>query len=67
VFIVEKHTMENKITKDLHNQQDVNPGSELDKVVIDKESDNTPKTEGTGGNRPVQTEGTVIIKEDSEE
>jgi len=58
--------MENKTTNDLHNQEDVNPGSELDKVVIDQETEATPKTDGTGGNRPVQTESTVIIKEDTE-
>lgn len=59
--------MENQSTKDLHNQDDVNPGSQLDKIVGDEEIDNLPKTDGTGGNRPVQTENTVIIKDDTEE
>jgi hypothetical protein len=57
--------MENQSTKDLHNQDDVNPSSQLDKLIIEEESDNMPKVDGTGGNRPVQTESTVIIKDDS--
>jgi len=56
--------MENKSTADLHNQDDVNPTTQLDKIVIDEDADNQPKTEGTGGNRPVQTDGSVIVKED---
>ena len=56
--------MENKSTADLHNQDDVNPTSQLDKIVSDENVENQPKTDGTGGNRPVQTEGTVIVKED---
>jgi hypothetical protein len=57
--------MENQSTKDLHNQDDVNPGSQLDKIVGEEEQDTLPNTNGTGGNRPVQTENTVIITDDS--
>lgn len=57
--------MENQSTKDLHNQDGVNPGSQLDKIIGEEEQDNLPKTDGTGGNRPVQTENTVIITDDS--
>jgi len=59
--------MENQTNKELHNQDDVNPGSELGKIVTKEESDTTVKTDGTGGNRPVQTEGTVVIKEEDED
>jgi len=56
--------MKDKAAKDLHNQDDVNPTTQLDKIVTGEEQDNQPKTDGTGGNRPVETDGSVIIKED---
>jgi hypothetical protein len=56
--------MEDQTNEELHNQDDVNPTSELDKIVTDEQSDIKPSTNGTGGNRPVQTESTVVIKED---
>ncbi|MEJ7559451.1 MAG: hypothetical protein WKF66_14170 [Pedobacter sp.] len=56
--------METQSEEKLHNQDDVNPTSQLDKIVVDEKSEAIPNTNGTGGNRPVQTEGTVVIKED---
>jgi hypothetical protein len=53
--------MENE-NKDLHNQDDVNPTSQLDKIIVEG-ADEDVNTNGTGSNRPVPTSGTVIIKE----
>ena len=53
--------MEND-NKDLHNQEDVNPTSQLDKIVVEGREEEV-NTNGTGSNRPVPTSGTVIIKE----
>ncbi|RZM29609.1 MAG: hypothetical protein EOO88_04255 [Pedobacter sp.] len=47
----------------LNNQEDVNPGSELDKLVNDDEPDTNVKTSGTGGNNAIPAPGTVVIKE----
>ena len=38
--------MENQSNKELHNQDDVNPGLELGKIVTEEESDTTVKTDG---------------------
>lgn len=59
--------MENQDIKDLKNQEDVNPTTQLDKIVKDDERENMPDTNGTGSNRPVPTSGTVIIKDDEKE
>lgn len=56
--------MENKDIKDLKNQEDVNPTTQLDKLVKNTEDENLPGTNGTGSNRPVPTSGSVIIKDD---
>ena len=56
--------MENQEQENLHNQGDVNPGSELEKIILEKDDDKLPITEGTGGNKPVQTESSVVIKDD---
>jgi len=56
--------MENKDIKDLKNQEDVNPTTQLDKLVENTEDENLPDTNGTGANRPVPTSGSVIIKDD---
>ncbi len=56
--------MENKDIKDLKNQEDVNPTTQLDKLVENTEDENLPDTNGTGSNRPVPTSGSVIIKDD---
>ncbi|TDQ11392.1 hypothetical protein [Pedobacter metabolipauper] len=53
--------MENQDKNNLHNQEDVNPGSALDKLVKDTDADDLPDTNGTGSNRPVPTSGSVII------
>jgi len=50
----------------LHNQDDVNPTSQLDKLV-QKEEDELPETNGTGSNRPLPTAESVIIKEDDKD
>lgn len=57
--------MENQGTEKLKNQEDVNPGTELDKIVDTKEE--LPETNGTGANRPVETSGTVVIRDDAAE
>jgi hypothetical protein len=54
--------MENQDKSKLHNQEDVNPTSQLDKIV-EKKSDELPETTGTGSNRPVATDESVIIKD----
>lgn len=58
--------MEDEKTGNLHNQEDVNPTSQLDKLVDDTEEVKKVKTDGTGANRPVPTAGTVSIKKDEE-
>lgn len=47
----------------LHNQEDVNPTTQLDQLVEEEQSENLPDTNGTGSNRAVYNAGTVIIKE----
>jgi hypothetical protein len=54
--------MENQDKSKLHNQDDVNPTSQLDKIV-EKKADELPETTGTGSNRPVATDESVIIKD----
>ena len=56
--------MENE-NKQMQNQQDVNPTSQLDKIVI--EGEETVETNGTGANRAVPTAHSVIIKKDNQE
>jgi hypothetical protein len=58
---------ENKDPGKLHNQEDVNPSSQLDKLADDKDQETLPDTNGTGSNNPVPTSGTVIIKEDEKD
>lgn len=48
---------------ELHNQDDVNPGTELDKLLNEESSEQQPLIKGTGSNNPVPTEGSVIIDE----
>lgn len=55
--------MENKDIQDLKNQEDVNPTTQLDKLVKNTEDENLPDTKGTSSNRPVPTSGSVIIKD----
>ncbi|MES2829506.1 MAG: hypothetical protein V4687_15200 [Bacteroidota bacterium] len=59
--------METQETGDLHNQEDVNPGAQLDKIIVTDDDSSAPKTDGTGSNKPVQTEGSIIITEDLQE
>ena len=47
----------------LNNQEDVNPGTELEKLITDEEPETNVKTGGTGANNPVPTPGTIVIKE----
>jgi len=56
--------MEEQETNKQHNQDDVNPGSRLEQLVNQEDSENLPETNGTGSNRPVPTTGTVIIKDE---
>jgi hypothetical protein len=52
---------------DLHNQEDVNPGSELGKLVDENDEEQLPLTNGTGSNNPVPREGSLIIRDESED
>jgi len=56
--------MEDQNSDKLHNQGDVNPTTQLDKLAKDEKPEDLPETNGTGSNRPVQTSGTVIIEKD---
>ena len=56
--------MEDQELNKQHNQDDVNPGSGLEQLVNQDDSENLPETNGTGSNRPVPTTGTVIIKDE---
>jgi len=56
--------MEDQELNKQHNQDDVNPGSRLEQLVHQDDSENLPETNGTGSNRPVPTTGTVIIKDE---
>lgn len=56
--------MEEQDNAKLHNQDDVNPTTQLDQLVNKSEEEKLPDTNGTGSNRPVQTEGTVVIKKE---
>lgn len=58
--------MEEQENDKRQNQEDVIPGSELDKLVNEPE-ESLPLTDRTGANHPVPTSGTVIIKNDDEE
>lgn len=59
--------MEDQNSDKLHNQEDVNPTTQLDKLAAEETEKDLPETNGTGANRPVQTSGTVIIEKDPEE
>jgi len=60
-----------KETEKKHNQEDVNPTTQQDKILQIKEDGNSnepvPVTNGTGSNRPIPTSGTVIVKEGDDE
>ncbi|WP_432710901.1 hypothetical protein [Pedobacter sp.] len=56
--------MEEQDKDNRQNQEDVIPGSALDKIVDDPEKGNLPKTNGTGANNPVPTDGSVVIKKE---
>lgn len=49
------------------NQEDVNPSSQFDKLVKDTRAESLPETGGTGGNREVFTESSLIIHADNPE
>jgi hypothetical protein len=51
------------------NQEDVNPSTQQDKIqdILENKLDEPiPNTNGTGSNRPVPREDSLIIKEDSD-
>ena len=53
-----------------HNQGDVNPTTQQDKLLHIKENEDSeepiPLTNGTGSNRPVPASGTVIVRDGDE-
>ena len=55
--------MENEDNSKLQNQEDVNPSTQLGKLVA-QEEDQLPETTGTGSNRPLATDDSLIIKDD---
>jgi len=55
--------MENEDNSKLQNQEDVNPSTQLGKLV-EQEEDQLPETTGTGSNRPLATDDSLIIKDD---
>lgn len=59
--------MEDQNSDKLHNQEDVNPTSQLDKLTKDGHADELPETNGTGANRPVPTSGSVIVEKNDDE
>lgn len=59
--------MNEENTKDLHNQDDVKPGSELEKLVNDEHDGHAPVTKGTGANNAVPREDSLIIKDEDVE
>jgi hypothetical protein len=59
--------MEEQNIGNLKNQEDVNPTSQQDKIVKEKDQESIPKTNGTGSNNPVPTSGSIIIKEEEGE
>ena len=60
--------MENEKAKGLQNQEDVAPSEQLEKLVVDEpELEHPPHTNGTGANREVFNNGSLIIKKDEEE
>jgi hypothetical protein len=57
--------MENDSPKELQNQDDVSPSEQLEKIIVEQpDLEHPPKTSGTGSNRPVFNDGSVIIKKD---
>jgi hypothetical protein len=66
VFKWKINIMEDQDSDKLHNQEDVNPTTQLDKLVREDKPEDLPETNGTGSNRPVPTSGTVIIKKDTD-
>ena len=58
--------MEEQDNDKRQNQDDVIPGSQLDKMV-NKPGENLPLTDRTGANHPIPTSGTVIIKKEDED
>jgi hypothetical protein len=59
--------MENQDSEKLKNQEDVRPSQALENVVKEKDTENPPKTTGTGAKKPVpRKESLVIRKEDGE-
>ncbi|CAM4017222.1 hypothetical protein SAMN06265348_101208 [Pedobacter westerhofensis] len=59
--------MEDQNSDKLHNQEDVNPTSQLDKLAKDNDAADLPETNGTGSNRPVPTSGSVIVEKEDDE
>ena len=52
---------------DLKNQEDVNPTSQQDKIVNEKDEEAIPNTNGTGSNHPIPTSGSLVIKKDKDD
>jgi hypothetical protein len=58
--------MEEQNLENLKNQEDVKPSEALEKIVVSDDKDQVPKTTGTGSNRAVPREDSLIIESDAE-
>jgi hypothetical protein len=54
--------MENQDSEKLKNQEDVRPSQALENLVKEKDTENPPKTTGTGANNPVPREESLVIR-----
>lgn len=59
--------METNNNEELKNQDDVNPGSALEKMILNEEDESAPKTDGTGSNRPVYNDESLIVEDEESE
>lgn len=59
--------MKKEDTQDMKNQDDVKPGSALEDMILNDESDEVVKTDGTGSNRPIYNDDSLIIERDESE
>lgn len=53
--------------QDMHHQEDVKPGSALEKLVNNDLEGHAPVLDGTGSNHPVPTESSLVIKDENDE
>ncbi len=67
IFNHQLKNMNDQNKGELHNQDDVNPGAELDKIINEDTAEQQPRTDGTGANKPVHTAESLIINDELKE